>query len=44
MLGADETSDDAELAFAVLFETLGIATPDRERLSFYLWLDPLTWG
>ncbi|HGC5539782.1 TPA: hypothetical protein ACMEVA_006347, partial [Klebsiella variicola subsp. variicola] len=23
---------------------LGIEAPDRERLAFYLRLDPLTWG
>jgi len=34
-------SDDA---FATLFAVLGIATPDRDRLAFYLRLDPLTWG
>lgn len=31
-------------ARAILFETLGIAAPDRARLDFYLRLDPLTWG
>ncbi len=31
-------------AFAVLFNVLGIEAPDRERLAFYLRLDPLTWG
>jgi streptomycin 3"-kinase len=36
--------DQGERAFAALFETLGIASPDRERLAFYLRLDPLTWG
>lgn len=35
--------EEAE-AFAILFRTLGIAAPDRERLAFYLRLDPLTWG
>ena len=34
----------AERAFAVLFNVLGIEAPDRERLAFYLRLDPLTWG
>ena len=36
--------EQGERAFAILFETLGIAEPDRERLAFYLRLDPLTWG
>ncbi len=31
-------------ACAILFETLGIGAPDRDRLAFYLRLDPLTWG
>lgn len=31
-------------AFAILFQTVGIEAPDRERLDFYLRLDPLTWG
>lgn len=34
--------DQADRAHAILFETLGI-TPDRDRLAFYLRLDPLTW-
>lgn len=34
--------DQAERAHSILFETLGI-TPDRDRLAFYLRLDPLTW-
>ena len=34
----------SERAFSILFETLEIAEPDRERLAFYLQLDPLTWG
>ncbi|MEB2929611.1 hypothetical protein VKX99_28390, partial [Klebsiella pneumoniae] len=34
--------DEAERAFAVLFNVLGIEAPDRERLAFYLRLDPLT--
>ena len=29
-------------AFAILFDTLGIAAPDWGRLAFYLRLDPLT--
>lgn len=36
--------DEAESAFAILFDILGINAPDRERLAFYLRLDPLTWG
>ncbi|MBN7138500.1 APH(3'') family aminoglycoside O-phosphotransferase [Lysobacter enzymogenes] len=36
--------DEAARAFAVLFNVLGIEAPDRERLAFYLRLDPLTWG
>lgn len=35
---------EAERAFATLFDILGINSPDRERLAFYLRLDPLTWG
>lgn len=35
---------EAEHAFAILFDMLGINAPDRERLAFYLRLDPLTWG
>jgi streptomycin 3"-kinase len=31
-------------AFAILFNALGIEAPDKERLAFYLRLDPLTWG
>lgn len=38
------TKDQAERAFAILFDSLGIGQPDRERLAFYLRLDPLTWG
>ncbi|BCH32771.1 hypothetical protein MesoLjLc_47010 [Mesorhizobium sp. L-8-10] len=34
----------AEQAFSILFDTLGIARPDNERLAFSLRLDPLTWG
>lgn len=37
-------SHEAERAFAVLFDILRITAPDRERLAFYLRLDPLTWG
>lgn len=36
--------DQAETAFRLLFEGLGLDQPDRERLDFYLRLDPLTWG
>jgi streptomycin 3"-kinase len=35
--------DEAE-GCAILFDTLGIKVPDKERLAFYLRLDPLTWG
>ncbi|EJA3280421.1 TPA: APH(3'') family aminoglycoside O-phosphotransferase [Pseudomonas aeruginosa] len=38
------TLAQAERAFGILFETLGISAPDRDRLAFYLRLDPLTWG
>lgn len=38
------TPEQGERAFSILFETLEIAEPDRERLAFYLRLDPLTWG
>ncbi|MEZ2132840.1 MULTISPECIES: APH(3'') family aminoglycoside O-phosphotransferase [unclassified Sinorhizobium] len=38
------TPDQSERALAVLSEVLGIAVADRERLAFYLRLDPLTWG
>lgn len=38
------TAEEAERAFAILFSTLRIEAPDRERLAFYLRLDPLTWG
>ncbi len=38
-----QTPQQAEQAFAMLFDTLGL-TADRERLAFYLRLDPLTWG
>ncbi|MXN48594.1 APH(3'') family aminoglycoside O-phosphotransferase [Shinella kummerowiae] len=36
--------DEAKRAFDILFTSLGIDAPDRERLAFYLRLDPLTWG
>lgn len=36
--------EQAEAAFASLFEVLGLQRPDRQRLDFYLGLDPLTWG
>ncbi len=38
------TAQQADRAFSILFEELEIAEPDRERLAFYLRLDPLTWG
>ena len=38
------TSEQGQRAFSILFETLEIEQPDRERLAFYLRLDPLTWG
>jgi streptomycin 3"-kinase len=34
----------SEQALAILFDILGIDAPDRERLAFYLRLDPLTWA
>ncbi|AGB69575.1 MULTISPECIES: APH(3'') family aminoglycoside O-phosphotransferase [Rhizobium] len=36
--------EQGERAFSILFETMEIKKPDRERLAFYLRLDPLTWG
>ncbi|SMF75146.1 streptomycin 3-kinase [Xaviernesmea oryzae] len=38
------SADQAERAFAMLFDAMEIAAPDRDRLAFYLRLDPLTWG
>jgi streptomycin 3"-kinase len=38
------TPEEAEAAFDILFSTLRIEAPDKERLAFYLRLDPLTWG
>ncbi|WP_255448320.1 APH(3'') family aminoglycoside O-phosphotransferase [Telmatospirillum sp. J64-1] len=38
------TQEQEAQAFAILFNSLGIEAPDRERLVFYLRLDPLTWG
>lgn len=38
------TLEQGQRAFSILFETLEIEQPDRERLAFYLRLDPLTWG
>ncbi len=35
---------EGDEAFAILFDTLGVEAPDRERLAFYLRLDPLTWA
>ncbi|MDK4705325.1 APH(3'') family aminoglycoside O-phosphotransferase [Rhizobium sp. CNPSo 4062] len=37
------TPEQGKRAFSILFETLEMAEPDRERLTFYLRLDPLTW-
>ena len=37
------SSDQAECARSILFEALGIEA-DRDRLAFYLRLDPLTWS
>ena len=36
--------EDAEAAHRRLFEIHRIPNPDKERLNFYLRLDPLTWG
>nr|WP_168880224.1 APH(3'') family aminoglycoside O-phosphotransferase [Rhizobium sp. P28RR-XV]NLR89490.1 APH(3'') family aminoglycoside O-phosphotransferase [Rhizobium sp. P28RR-XV] len=36
--------EQGQKALSILFETLEIAKPDRERLAFYLRLDPLTWA
>lgn len=38
------TQEQANAAFDQLFTTLKSEAPDRERLAFYLRLDPLTWG
>jgi streptomycin 3"-kinase len=38
------TAEPSGDAFDGLFASLAIATPDRDRLAFYLRLDPLTWG
>lgn len=38
------SSDEPKRAFDILFARLGMDVPDRERLAFYLRLDPLTWG
>jgi streptomycin 3"-kinase len=38
------TEESAMAGDAELFAIHGIATPDRDRLDFYLRLDPLTWG
>lgn len=38
------TPGQSAAAFTALFASLDIATPDRDRLTFYLRLDPLTWG
>jgi streptomycin 3"-kinase len=39
-----EAQHYADRAFSILFETMGIKKPDRDRLTFYLRIDPLTWG
>lgn len=39
-----ENEEEARNAFDILFSTMQIEAPDRERLDFYLRLDPLTWG
>jgi streptomycin 3"-kinase len=36
--------EQAQAAFSRLFDIHAIGSPDRERLEFYLRLDPLTWG
>ncbi|MBR0652804.1 APH(3'') family aminoglycoside O-phosphotransferase [Roseomonas terrae] len=36
--------EQASRAFDLLSSAPGIGPPDRERLAFYLRLDPLTWG
>jgi streptomycin 3"-kinase len=38
------TEESAVAGDAELFAILGISAPDRDRLAFYLRLDPLTWG
>jgi streptomycin 3"-kinase len=38
------TEEDAVASDAELFAIHGIVSPDRDRLDFYLRLDPLTWG
>lgn len=38
------SATDGERAAALLFDVLGLGLPDRDRLAFYLRLDPLTWG
>jgi streptomycin 3"-kinase len=39
-----DSPDQARTAFDTLFSLLALPHPDRERLDFYLRLDPLTWG
>jgi streptomycin 3"-kinase len=39
-----ESPEQARTAFDTLFSLLALPHPDRERLDFYLHLDPLTWG
>ena len=36
--------EEMSVAESILFGTLAIPVPDRDRLAFYLRLDPLTWG
>lgn len=38
------TPEEASAAETALFDLLAIPAPDRDRLAFYLRLDPLTWG
>jgi streptomycin 3"-kinase len=38
------SAEEAERASTRLFEFYGLSHPDKERLDFYLRLDPLTWG
>lgn len=35
--------EEAKSALDIMFTSLGIDAPNRERLAFYLRLDPLTW-
>lgn len=36
--------EEVSAAETILFDILAIPAPDRDRLAFYLRLDPLTWG